>query len=117
VIPGGSSVPVLPRHICDDVLMDFDALKDVQSGLGTAAVRCCSSCNSCCLRLDRHSNRHRPKWSESPNAAARQVMVMDKSVDMIAAIARLSHFYKHESCGQATALQHTPNRRTSPCLR
>ena len=38
VIPGGSSVPVLPRHICDDVLMDFDSLKNVQSGLGTAAV-------------------------------------------------------------------------------
>lgn len=38
IIPGGSSVPLLPKHICDDVLMDFDALKDVQSGLGTAAV-------------------------------------------------------------------------------
>uniref|UniRef100_A0A7S1TL01 NADH dehydrogenase [ubiquinone] flavoprotein 1, mitochondrial n=1 Tax=Erythrolobus australicus TaxID=1077150 RepID=A0A7S1TL01_9RHOD len=38
VIPGGSSVPVLPKDICSDVLMDFDALKDVSSGLGTAAV-------------------------------------------------------------------------------
>ena len=38
IIPGGSSVPVLPKKICDDVLMDFDALRDVQSGLGTAAV-------------------------------------------------------------------------------
>ena len=38
VIPGGSSVPLLPREICDDVLMDFDALRDVRSGLGTAAV-------------------------------------------------------------------------------
>merc|ERR1719231_55205 len=38
VIPGGSSVPVLPKDICDDVLMDFDALVDVKSGLGTAAV-------------------------------------------------------------------------------
>jgi NADH dehydrogenase (ubiquinone) flavoprotein 1 len=38
VIPGGSSTPILPKNICDDVLMDFDALKDVQSGLGTAAV-------------------------------------------------------------------------------
>ncbi|KAI9137350.1 hypothetical protein BKA69DRAFT_1128286 [Paraphysoderma sedebokerense] len=38
IIPGGSSVPVLPKDICNDVLMDFDALKDVQSGLGTAAV-------------------------------------------------------------------------------
>jgi len=38
IIPGGSSVPVLPKHICETVLMDFDALRDVQSGLGTAAV-------------------------------------------------------------------------------
>lgn len=38
IIPGGSSVPVLPKHICDDVLMDFDSLRAVQSGLGTAAV-------------------------------------------------------------------------------
>ena len=67
VIPGGSSVPLLPKSICDDVLMDFDSLKDVQSGLGTAAV-----------------------------------IVMDKSTDLIKAIARLSAFYKHESCGQCT---------------
>ena len=38
VIPGGSSVPLLPKNICDNVLMDFDALVDVKSGLGTAAV-------------------------------------------------------------------------------
>eukprot|EP01137_Pigoraptor_chileana_P031579 Opistho-2@19611 len=38
IIPGGSSVPLLPRKICDTVLMDFDALRDVQSGLGTAAI-------------------------------------------------------------------------------
>jgi NADH:ubiquinone oxidoreductase subunit F (NADH-binding) len=67
IIPGGSSVPMLPRKICDDVLMDFDALRDVKSGLGTAAVT-----------------------------------VFDKSVDPIKAIRRLSHFYKHESCGQCT---------------
>jgi NADH dehydrogenase (ubiquinone) flavoprotein 1 len=67
IIPGGSSVPLLPRKICDTVLMDFDDLRDVQSGLGTAGV-----------------------------------IVMDKSTDVIAAIARLSAFYKHESCGQCT---------------
>lgn len=67
VIPGGSSVPLLPKDICDTVLMDFDSLRDVQSGLGTAAV-----------------------------------IVMDKSTDVIRAIERLSHFYKHESCGQCT---------------
>jgi NADH-quinone oxidoreductase subunit F len=67
IIPGGSSVPVIPKSICDDVLMDFDALVEVKSGLGTAAV-----------------------------------IVMDKSTDIIKAIARLAEFYKHESCGQCT---------------
>jgi NADH-quinone oxidoreductase subunit F len=47
--------------------MDFDSLKEVRSGLGTAAV-----------------------------------IVMDQSTDVVAAIARLSKFYKHESCGQCT---------------
>jgi len=30
------------------------------------------------------------------------VIVMDNSTDLIDAIARLSKFYKHESCGQCT---------------
>ena len=30
------------------------------------------------------------------------VIVMDKSTDIVKAIARLSAFYKHESCGQCT---------------
>ena len=38
VIPGGSSVPMLPKDICDTVHMDFDSLVEVKSGLGTAAV-------------------------------------------------------------------------------
>ncbi|HEY0420036.1 MAG TPA: NADH-quinone oxidoreductase subunit NuoF, partial [Acetobacteraceae bacterium] len=67
VIPGGSSVPLLPKSICDTVLMDFDSLREVRSALGTAAV-----------------------------------IVMDKSTDIVRAIARLSAFYKHESCGQCT---------------
>ena len=67
IIPGGSSVPLLPRSICDTVLMDFDSLREQRSGLGTAAV-----------------------------------IVMDKSTDVVKAIARLSKFYMHESCGQCT---------------
>jgi NADH-quinone oxidoreductase subunit F len=67
IIPGGSSVPLIKKEICDTVLMDFDSLKAVGTGLGTAGV-----------------------------------IVMDKSTDVVAAIARLSHFYKHESCGQCT---------------
>jgi NADH-quinone oxidoreductase subunit F len=38
VIPGGSSVPVIPRATCENVLMDFDSLAAVKSGLGTAGV-------------------------------------------------------------------------------
>nr|KAF6466619.1 NADH:ubiquinone oxidoreductase core subunit V1 [Rousettus aegyptiacus] len=48
-------------------LMDFDALVQAQTGLGTAAV-----------------------------------IVMDRSTDIVKAIARLIEFYKHESCGQCT---------------
>jgi NADH-quinone oxidoreductase subunit F len=38
VIPGGSSVPLLPSDVCGDAIMDFDWLKEQKSGLGTAAV-------------------------------------------------------------------------------
>lgn len=67
VIPGGSSTPMIPKEVCDTVLMDFDALREEGTGLGTAGI-----------------------------------IVMDKSTDLIKAIARLSSFYMHESCGQCT---------------
>ncbi len=38
IIPGGASVPLIPKKICETVLMDFDSLREVQSGLGTAAI-------------------------------------------------------------------------------
>ncbi|KOX73143.1 NADH dehydrogenase [ubiquinone] flavoprotein 1, mitochondrial [Melipona quadrifasciata] len=38
VIPGGSSTPVIPKSVCDTVLMDFDDLVRVKSAFGTAAV-------------------------------------------------------------------------------
>jgi len=38
VIPGGSSMPLLPKNICDTIRMDFDYLLDQKSGLGTAAI-------------------------------------------------------------------------------
>ena len=38
IIPGGASVPLLPKDVCETVLMDFDSLKEQGSGLGTAAV-------------------------------------------------------------------------------
>jgi len=67
VIPGGSSVPLVPAHEIIDAPMDFDTLRNLKSGLGTAAV-----------------------------------IVMDKTTDIVRAIARISYFYKHESCGQCT---------------
>jgi NADH-quinone oxidoreductase subunit F len=67
VIPGGSSVPLVPAEQIIDAPMDFDTLRNLRSGLGTAAV-----------------------------------IVMDKSTDLVRAIARISYFYKHESCGQCT---------------
>ena len=57
VIPGGASVPLVPAEQIIDAPMDFDALRDLKSGLGTAAV-----------------------------------IVMDKSTDIVKAIARLSLF-------------------------
>lgn len=38
VIPGGSSTPLIPKHVCEDVLMDFDGCVSAQSSLGTAAI-------------------------------------------------------------------------------
>jgi NADH-quinone oxidoreductase subunit F len=67
IIPGGSSVPMLTKAMCEEITMDFDALRAAGSGLGTAGV-----------------------------------IVMDQSTDVIYAIARLSKFYMHESCGQCT---------------
>lgn len=90
IIPGGSSVPVIPKDVCAEVLyvgsllldlfppvslgstdirMDYDSLKDAQTGLGTGAV-----------------------------------IVMDKSTDIVAAIARFAH---------VGALLHSPSAPTT----
>jgi NADH-quinone oxidoreductase subunit F len=38
VIPGGSSMPVLPAEVMMDITMDYDALQKAGSGLGSGAV-------------------------------------------------------------------------------
>jgi NADH-quinone oxidoreductase subunit F len=38
VIPGGSSMPLLPAPICQELTLDFDTLSKLKSGMGTAAV-------------------------------------------------------------------------------
>ena len=67
VIPGGSSVRLVPAEQIIDCPLTFDDLMKLGSGLGTAGI-----------------------------------IVMDKSTDIVRAIARLIYFYKHESCGQCT---------------
>jgi NADH-quinone oxidoreductase subunit F len=69
VIPGGSSMPLIPAgpDQADTLLMDFDGCREKKSAFGTAAV-----------------------------------IVMDKTTDIVRAMARISYFYKHESCGQCT---------------
>jgi NADH-quinone oxidoreductase subunit F len=67
VMPGGASMPMLPAHLIAEAAMDFDSLRALGSGLGSAAV-----------------------------------IVMDKSADVVRAVARLSQFFAHESCGQCT---------------
>ena len=38
IIPGGSSTPMMPRDVCDTMTMDFDALRNAGTGLGTAGI-------------------------------------------------------------------------------
>ena len=38
VIPGGSSMPMLPKEICDNMKMDFDECVENKTGLGTAGI-------------------------------------------------------------------------------
>lgn len=38
VIPGGSSVPLIPKTVCETVLMDFTSLEHVKSALGTGGI-------------------------------------------------------------------------------
>ena len=38
VIPGGSSMPLIPKKTCETLTMDFDSLMNEKSGLGTAGV-------------------------------------------------------------------------------
>jgi NADH-quinone oxidoreductase subunit F len=40
VIPGGSSMPLLPKKTCDTINMDFDSLVAEKSGLGTGGYCC-----------------------------------------------------------------------------
>ncbi len=67
VIPGGSSVPVLPAEKIMACTMDYDSLAKAGSMLGAGSV-----------------------------------IVMHEETCMVKVLARISHFYYEESCGQCT---------------
>ncbi len=67
VIPGGSSVPVVPGDVMMDVTMDYDSIARAGSMLGAGSV-----------------------------------IIMDEDTCMAKVLARISHFYYEESCGQCT---------------
>jgi NADH-quinone oxidoreductase subunit F len=67
VIPGGSSMPVLPGDVMLATDMDYDSIVKAGSMLGSGAV-----------------------------------IVMDDTTCMVKVLARISHFYMEESCGQCT---------------
>ncbi len=67
VIPGGTSVPVLPGDVMMSTTMDYDSIAKAGSMLGAGSV-----------------------------------IIMDDTTCMVRALARISHFYYEESCGQCT---------------
>lgn len=67
VIPGGTSVPVVPGDVMMATTMDYDSIAKAGSMLGAGSV-----------------------------------IIMDDTTCMVRALARISHFYYEESCGQCT---------------
>ena len=55
-----------------------------------------------CRADHRYADGFRFAFQTEVGLGTAAVIVMDKSTDIIRAIARISYFYKHESCGQCT---------------
>ncbi|MGB4106626.1 MAG: NADH-quinone oxidoreductase subunit NuoF [Alphaproteobacteria bacterium] len=85
---------LLDKH-CGGVRGGWDNLLAVIPGGSSTPLLPKSVCES--LPMDFDSLR-----AAGSGLGTAGVIVMDKSTDIIYAIARLSYFYKHESCGQCT---------------
>lgn len=72
IIPGGSSCPLIPAHLCTNAIMDYDGMREVGSSFGTGGM----------IVIAKEIN--------------------GKKTDIVKCIARITKFYKHESCGQCT---------------
>ncbi len=85
---------LIERH-CGGVRGGFDNLLAVIPGGASVRLLPADQIIDCPMDFDSLS-----KLRSGLGTAA--VIVMDKSTDLIRAIARLAYFYKHESCGQCT---------------
>lgn len=75
VIPGGSSVPIIPAELCKDFKLDYDAHQVVQYSMRT-------------MRL--------------PVVGSGGFMVFNDKTDIVILMRRTAEFYTHESCGKCT---------------
>ena len=71
------------------------AYAGLEAGIAVLALLGATGCDDLLMDFDGCA-----KHKSALGTAA--VIVMDKSTDIIRAIARLAYFYKHESCGQCT---------------
>jgi NADH-quinone oxidoreductase subunit F len=91
----GISLRELVETHCGGIRGGWDNLLAVIPGGSSVPCLPASECQDLSMDFD----TLRDKKSGLGTAA---VIVMDRSTDIIKAIARLAHFYKHESCGQCT---------------
>ena len=97
VVEEEMSIPLrdlIERH-CGGVRGGWDQLQSCIPGGSSVPVLDENDCQEALMDFDDLKAR-------GSGLGTAAVTIMDKSVDMIAAIRRLSHFYRHESCGQCT---------------
>ncbi len=75
IIPGGSSVPLIPAEIAKDFTLDYEASQTVQYRMRT-------------MRL--------------PVVGSGGMMVFNDRTDIVTLMLRTAEFYAHESCGKCT---------------
>lgn len=97
VVEESMSIPLrelIEKH-CGGMRSGWDTLQACIPGGSSVPVLNKAQCDEALMEFD----DLRSKGSGLGTAA---VTMFDNTVDMVGAIRRLSHFYKHESCGQCT---------------
>jgi len=104
VVEESMSIPLqelIEKH-CGGMRNGWDSVQACIPGGSSVPVLNKDQCGEALMEFD----DLRAKGSGLGTAA---VTMFDKSVDMVAAIRRLAHFYKHESCGQCTPCREGTN--------